>query len=196
MMNTNLNSKSLNKRTAIRLSVIVFFGLAFSFALAPLYDVMCKKLGLNGKADSTATAVDNKMVVDKSRWINVTFVGNTMPGLAWTFTPSVTNMRVHPGEINLTTYVAKNIDSKNVVGVAVPSITPELASLHFKKTECFCFQQQGLDPLQSKTMPLRFYVSPDLPKDVKSITLSYAFYNQSDKATQAALIKSSKGTNI
>lgn len=192
-MSDTLNKQQLNKRTAWRLLAIVCVGLAFSFAIAPFYDLMCKKLGLNGKADTSATSLDKKLVIDKSRWVNVTFTGSTMPGLAWSFKPATTNMRVHPGEINLTTYVAVNNSKENVVGVAVPSITPELASLYFKKTECFCFRQQGLNPAESKTMPLRFYVSPDLPKDVKSVTLSYAFYNQSDKATQAALNKASLG---
>ena len=36
-------------------------------------------------------------------------------------------------------------------------------------------------------MPVRFYVSPDLPKDIKEVTLSYAFYSSPalDKAKGA-----------
>ena len=29
-------------------------------------------------------------------------------------------------------------------------------------------------------MPLRFFVSPDLPEDVKEITLSYSFFKASE----------------
>ena len=125
--------------------------------------------------------------VDKDRWVTVIFTGSSMPGLGWNFYPTATSMRVHPGEIKMATYIAKNNAKENVVGVAVPSVTPELAALYFKKIECFCFKQQGLDPAESKEMPLRFYVSPDLPKDVNTVTLSYAFYNSSPKANQAGL---------
>lgn len=76
------------------------------------------------------------------------------------------------------------------MGVAVPSITPEVAALYFKKIECFCFKQQALKPGESKEMPVRFYVSPDLPKDIKEVTLSYAFYSSptplAGKAKEAA----------
>ena len=181
------DQQALNKKLAWRLSMIVFVGLAFSFAIAPLYDVVCKKIGLNGKADSSATVFDKNIVIDKDRWVTVIFTGNSMPGLGWSFYPTATSIRVHPGEIKLATYVAKNNATENVVGIAVPSVTPELAALYFKKIECFCFKQQGLKPAESKEMPLRFYVSPDLPKDVNTVTLSYAFYNTSQKANQTGL---------
>lgn len=179
--------QDLNRKLAWRLSLIVFFGLAFSFAVAPLYDVMCKKLGLNGRADSSATAFDKNIVVDKNRWVTVIFTGSSMPGLGWSFHPTSNTMRVHPGEIKMASYIAKNNANENVIGVAVPSVTPELAALYFKKIECFCFQKQGLNPAESKEMPLRFYVSPDLPKDVNTVTLSYAFYNSSPTADKTGL---------
>ena len=106
-------------------------GLLFGFAIAPLYDVLCKKFGLNGRADSTMTASDKNMKIDKTRWVTVIFTGNTMPGLAWSFIPTDTSLRVHPGEITLTSYTAKNNGADSELGVAVPSVTPELATLIF-----------------------------------------------------------------
>jgi cytochrome c oxidase assembly protein subunit 11 len=173
-----------NTRLAWKLCIIVAAALAFGFAIAPFYDLMCKKLGLNGKADTSATLATQK--VDTSRWVNVIFTGNSMPGLSWSFHPTTSSIRVHPGEIKLTSYVAKNNGAESVMGVAVPSITPEQASLYFKKIECFCFKQQTLKSGESKEMPLRFYVSTDLPKDVQNVTLSYAFYNGLPGASEAA----------
>ena len=177
----------LNKRLAWKLSLIVFAGLLFAFAIAPLYDVMCKKFGLNGRADNTMTASDKNMKVDTTRWVTVIFTGNTMPGLGWTFQPKQTSMRVHPGEITLTSYTAKNNAIDSQLGVAVPSITPELATLYFKKIECFCFKQQTLKAGENKVMPVMFYVKPDLPADVNTVTLNYAFYNGNAGLSQAAL---------
>jgi cytochrome c oxidase assembly protein subunit 11 len=179
-----LGTAALNKRLAFKLSLVVFAALIFGFAIAPFYDVMCKKLGINGKADTSATLATQK--VDTSRWVNVIFTGNTMPGLSWTFHPTQNSMRVHPGQIMLTSYIAKNNGAQSVMGVAVPSITPELASLYFKKVECFCFKQQTLKAGESKEMPLRFYVSSDLPADVNNVTLSYAFFNGVPAADQTA----------
>lgn len=185
-MSTPSEKAALNKRLAWRLSWIVAAGLLFGFAIAPLYNVMCKAIGLNGRADSSATAASSSMKVDEKRWVTVIFTGDTMPGLSWSFHPTQTSMRVHPGEIKLATYIAKNNAGEDVTGVAVPSVTPELASLYFKKIECFCFKQQELKAGDSREMPLRFYVSPDLPADVNTVTLSYAFYNSLSKVDQTA----------
>ena len=176
-----------NKNLALKLCLFVLVGLVFGFAIAPIYDVMCKQFGLNGKADSSATAFDKSQKIDKTRWVTVIFTGNTMPGLGWSFHPKQTSMRVHPGEITLTSYTAKNNESENELGVAVPSITPELASLYFKKIECFCFKQQTLKAGESREMPVMFYVKADLPADVNTVTLSYAFYNGSQSINAAAL---------
>ncbi len=176
-----------NSLLAWKLSLIVLAGLLFAFAIAPLYDVLCKKFGLNGRADSTMTATDKNMKIDKTRWVTVIFTGNTMPGLAWSFDPTDTTLRVHPGEITLTSYVAKNNGADSELGVAVPSVTPELAALYFKKIECFCFKQQTLKSGESKKMPVMFYVRPDLPSDVNTVTLNYAFFNGVTSLGQAAL---------
>ena len=176
-----------NKSLALKLCLFVLVGLIFGFAIAPIYDVMCKQFGLNGKADNSATTFDKSQKIDKTRWVTVIFTGNTMPGLGWSFHPKQTSMRVHPGEITLTSYTAKNNASESELGVAVPSITPELASLYFKNIECFCFKQQTLKAGESRVMPVMFYVKADLPADVNTITLSYAFYNGSQAINAAAL---------
>lgn len=185
--NTQDANNSKNKQLAWKLSIIVLAGLLFGFSLAPLYDVMCKKFGLNGRADSTMTASEKNMKIDKTRWVTVIFTGNTMPGLAWNFHPSDTSLRVHPGEITLTSYMATNAGADSELGVAVPSVTPELAALYFKKIECFCFKQQTLKSGESRKMPVLFYVKPDLPADVNTVTLNYAFFNGVPSADKAAL---------
>jgi cytochrome c oxidase assembly protein subunit 11 len=176
-----------NNRLAWKLSLIVLAGLLFAFAIAPLYDVLCKQFGLNGRADSTMTASDKNMKIDKTRWVTVIFTGNTMPGLTWEFQPSDVSLRVHPGEITLTSYTATNTGADSELGVAVPSVTPELAALYFKKIECFCFKQQTLKSGESKKMPVMFYVKPDLPADVNTVTLNYAFFNGVSSVDKAAL---------
>ena len=176
-----------NSRLAWGLSLIVLAGLLFGFAIAPIYDVMCKQFGINGRADSVATKFDKSIKIDKTRWVTVYFTGNTMPGLAWSFAPKNLSIRVHPGEISLTSYTAKNNANDSQLGVAVPSVTPEVAMLSFKKIECFCFKQQTLKAGETREMPVMFYVKPDLPSDINEVTLSYAFYNGLPSADKAGL---------
>lgn len=156
---------------------VVAGAVAFAFALVPLYNVFCSLTGLNGKTANTPEAVLKSMKVDESRWVTVEFTSSVMPGLAWNFYPTQSSMKVRPGEIMLATFEAKNMTNAAVVGQAIPSISPAQATFYFKKIECFCFQQQTLKAGEAKELPLRFYVSPDLPRDIHTVTLSYAFFH-------------------
>lgn len=167
--------RKANKRLALKLGVVVIAALGFAFALVPLYNVFCNITGLNGKTNSEAVhPLASK--VDKSRWVTVEFTGNVMPGLSWEFHPKQLSQRVHPGEIMVATYYAKNSTNQAIVGQAVPSITPGLAAQHFKKLDCFCFKQQTLGPGVTRELTLTYIISPQLSKDVRTLTLSYAFF--------------------
>lgn len=164
-----------NKRLVKKLVWLVAGSLLFAFALVPLYDVLCTVTGLNGKTSNSA-AVLAKAKVDDSRWVTVQFVTSVMPGLGWNFYPKQSSVKVHPGQIETVIFVAKNTTNEVVVGRAIPSITPGVAAANLKKIECFCFVNQSLKPGEEKEMPLRFFVSPELPKDVPDMTLSYSFF--------------------
>jgi cytochrome c oxidase assembly protein subunit 11 len=169
-----------NRKLGFKLLWIVVGALLFGLALVPMYNVLCKVTGLNGKTNNTADLVSH--TVDQSRWVTVEFTSSVMPGLGWNFYPETTSIKLHPGQIESVNFVAKNVTNEAVSGQAIPSVSPGLASLHFKKIECFCFKKQELQAGETKKMPLRFYVSPELPKDVSVITLSYAFYNADKSA--------------
>jgi cytochrome c oxidase assembly protein subunit 11 len=55
------------------------------------------------------------------------------------------------------------------------------ASAHFNKLECFCFNEYTLKPGETKQWPVVFVIDPKLPKDVKTITLSYTFFEVAGK---------------
>lgn len=164
-----------NKRLAIKLGAVAIIALVFGFALVPLYNVFCEATGLNGKTNAES-ASPAAVKVDKSRWVTVQFTGMVMPGLSWEFHPQVASMRVHPGEIVRASYYARNSTNQTIVGQAVPSVTPGQAAQHFVKLDCFCFKQQALEPGAEKEMGLTFIISPELSKEVGTVTLSYAFF--------------------
>ena len=68
----------------------------------------------------------------------------------------------------------------------MPSVAPARASGYFSKTECFCFTAQTLQAGEARDMPVRFIVDPNLPADVKTITLSYTFFKNDALTAQAA----------
>ncbi|MFQ6334412.1 cytochrome c oxidase assembly protein [Methylophilus sp. 3sh_L] len=164
-----------NKRLAIKLVWVIVGALVFAFALVPLYDVICSVTGLNGKTKNTAETAA-KAVVDLKREVTVQFVSSVMPGLGWNFYPKQSSVVVHPGQVTTVMFEAKNTTNAVVAGQAIPSVTPGKASAHLKKIECFCFVKQTLQPGEVKALPLRFFISADLPQEVQEMTLSYSFF--------------------
>lgn len=169
------NAQRANRRVSLKLAGVAVGMFVFGYALVPLYDVICDVTGLNGKTGRAEATVRNK--VDQDRWVTVEFTGNSMSGLPWEFRSLQKSMRVHPGEVAVAYYEARNYAGEAITGQAVPSVAPNRAASHFKKIECFCFSQQQLKAGENKKMPVRFVVGTDLPKEVGTVTLSYAFFN-------------------
>jgi len=166
-------------RDFVKLALIVCGGMfLFGFACVPLYRIVCVHvLGIkvdDQAADKSKVAL---MQADPSRWVTVQFVGTVNSALSWQFAPEKVSLRVHPGELNQAWFDATNVAPGAIVGNAVPSIAPKVASQYFNKTECFCFTEQTLQAGESRRMPVKFIVDPQLPRDVDTLTLSYTFYN-------------------
>ena len=64
---------------------------------------------------------------------------------------------------------------------------PSRAAQYFHKTECFCFNQQPLEGEQSADLPLQFIVDMDLPKDIRTITLSYTIFDITEMVEKDAV---------
>ncbi|MCX8931558.1 cytochrome c oxidase assembly protein [Vibrio parahaemolyticus] len=168
--------KSSHKKLTIKLVLATFAMFGFGFALVPLYDVMCDALGINGKTSDVAAIQPTGMQPDLSRTIRVEFMAHVNPDMLWEFKPKVISMNVHPGEVVQTEYLAFNESGQRLVGQAVPSVSPGNGAAYFNKIECFCFTQQPLDGKQHAQMPLIFYIAPDLPDSIHTLTLSYTLY--------------------
>jgi cytochrome c oxidase assembly protein subunit 11 len=170
-----------------KLLMLVAGAFLFAFAMVPLYNVLCEATGFNGKTAgkkngfvaggiaSDAQAAPSR--IDRSRLVTVEFTGTVMPGLPWEMRPLTTSLETHPGEMQQVRYLVRNTSDQPITGQAVPSVTPGQAAQHFEKIECFCFNQQALGPGESREMPLVFVVKPDMDRDVRHITLSYAFFS-------------------
>ena len=170
------NRARANAKAARRLALVVLAMFGFGYALVPLYDVLCEITGLGGRTGVVAAgSLDG--AVDTNRTVRVEFLGTVSSRLPWVFRPNVASMEVHPGRVYETTYFARNLSENATVGHARPSVAPSVASLHFNKTECFCFVEQAFAPGEARDMPVRFVLSRNLPEDIATVTLSYTFFN-------------------
>ena len=149
----------------------------FGFALVPLYDVMCDALGINGKTNTVSAVQPQGMQPDYSRTVRVEFMSHIKPDMPWQFSPEVQVLEVHPGKVIQTNYIAKNLSGASLVGQAVPSVSPGMGATYFNKMECFCFNQQPLEGHKSAEMGLIFYIDPDIPESIHTLTLSYTLFN-------------------
>lgn len=165
------------KRTLGATLLIVAGMFGFVFALVPLYSVFCDLTGLNGKTRN-APAVEVDLSPDLTRTVVVEFVASVNQSMPWDFKPKVTRMEVHPGKMYQTSFYARNRTDAAMVGQAIPSVTPGVAALHFKKTECFCFTEQVFQGGEGRDMPLLFMVDKDLPDDIGTVTLAYTFFDK------------------
>lgn len=170
------NSSDANTKVIKKLVVVVIGMFGFGFALVPLYDILCEVTGLNGKTNTIAASTDN-ISVNKSRTINIEFIANTNKDMPWEFRPVEKRIQVHPGEVKLVNFYAKNNSYKPTVGQAVPSVSLGRGATYFNKIECFCFNRQPLEAGAETLMPLTFYVDEDLPRDINTLTLAYTLYD-------------------
>jgi cytochrome c oxidase assembly protein subunit 11 len=173
-------------KTVAKLMAVAVAMFAFVFVvMVPLYNVMCEKLGINGKTSGERYEAQT-LDVDESREIRVQFIATNSDGMTWEFRPTQQVMMVKPGASNSTVFYAKNPLPKNMIGQAIPSVSPSRAAEYFHKTECFCFNQQPLEAGKDAELPLQFIVDKGLPKDIKTITLSYTLFDVTDMVKTAA----------
>lgn len=173
-------AKLTNQQLIKRLLLIVLGMFGFGFALVPLYNVFCEITGINGKTNTEAATYQANHI-DTSRSIKVQFITRTSSGLAWAFEPMVSEVNLHPGEMKLVKFYAKNNADKHIIGQAIPSVSPGLAANYLHKIECFCFNQQPLEARQAVEMPVQFYLDESIPNDIHTLTLSYTLYDVTDK---------------
>jgi len=173
----DLNNKNADNKKVMRnllFVVVAMFG--FGFAMVPLYDVFCDITGLNGKTSGEKYVSDTPMQIDTTREIKVEFLANLNDGMPWEFKPLTYSVKVHPGEPSRIEYVARNKTDRDIVGQAIPSVSPGQAAAYFQKTECFCFTEQVLKAGEEKIMPVVFVIDPSIDEDVREVTLSYTFF--------------------
>src|SRR5436190_11017659 len=173
-----------NRRMVGKLVAVTVLMFGFGYALVPIYRTICEALGVNVLARAEVQsgeavgAVGNSQV-DLSRTVTIEFDANSRG--PWDFKPAQAKVDVHPGEVTTVMYEFRNRQNRTMAAQAFPSYAPNVAMAHFKKLECFCFTDPVLRPGEAKQWPVVFVVDRKLPKDVRTITLSYTFFEVGGK---------------
>jgi cytochrome c oxidase assembly protein subunit 11 len=169
-----------NRRMLGKLAIVALLMFSFGYALVPVYKTICSALGINvlslGELDAQGggKAGLKNTQVDLARTITIEFDANAHG--PWEFKPEQHSIDVHPGALTTVMYEFRNVQNRTMVAQAIPSYAPMQAMPYFNKVECFCFTQQTLKPGESRRWPVTFVIDPKLAKDVKTITLSYTFF--------------------
>lgn len=163
------------RRLVIILSSFVVLMFGFGYAMVPLYNVLCKQLGINGKTGGQVVLDDTG--IDESRIITVQFLATTNAYIPWEFRPRLRTIKMHPGENKAVAYFAKNNTDHAMTVQAIPSVTPSAAAKYLKKTECFCFTQQKMNGQEEMDWPLLFHIDKSVPKNIHTITLAYTLFD-------------------
>ncbi|MFO1062020.1 MAG: cytochrome c oxidase assembly protein [Dongiaceae bacterium] len=152
-----------------------------------LYRIFCQVTGFGGttrRADAAPKQVTDRMVT-------VRFNADVNGGMPWLFQPLQREVRIKVGETGMAWFRAQNLASRPVKGQATFNVTPDKTGIYFNKIQCFCFDEQVLQPGQSVDMPVTFFVDPKLADDrrmddIRTITLSYTFFRAADDRTQTS----------
>lgn len=177
------NSNSEKNSVVAKLVVVAAIMFGFGYALVPLYEAFCRVTGFGGKIDvieeSSAQAA---VLIDRE--VAVSFTSHAHSSLPWDFKPITKGDDIRVGEIQEAIFYVKNNSKQAITGMATFNVTPPRAGFYFKKTECFCFTKQVLQPGEEKEMAVRYMLDAEMPDDVHELTLSYTFFDNAKHAGQ------------
>ena len=172
-----MSAPDAQRKTVFKLVGVILFMGSLAWASVPLYDLFCRVTGWGGATDVAEAAMDEPL----DEMVTVRFDASKASGMPWDFKPEQVKMKVRIGEEGLAFYEAHNPTDRPIAGTASFNVAPYSAGAYFSKIQCFCFEMQVLEPGETVSMPVSFFVEPEILDDpdarfVKTITLSYTFH--------------------
>src|SRR5580692_9975822 len=169
-----MTNPTRRRRLFIGLLVLAVAMFGFSYLLPPLYSSICRITGFNQLQPADVVPASTR--TDANRTVLMQFDSNLRDGLPWKFRPTQATKEVHPGQLVSVSYDVSNDSDRAISGQAIPSYAPTGAAAYVRKLECFCFSIQTLAPREVRRMPVVFLIDTELPSDVRTVTLSYTFF--------------------
>jgi len=168
--------QGIHKTLLMTIGVILTMG-SLAWASVPFYNWFCSVTGFGGLTLVADAGSDE--ILDQT--IIIRFDGSLERGMPWDFKPVEREIELRIGETGLAFFEAYNPTDRTIGGSASYNVVPYQAGGYFNKIDCFCFEEQVLEPGERAMMPVTFYVDPEITRDrdakfVKHITLSYTFH--------------------
>ena len=180
-----------NRRLAMACLFVVAGMVGAAYASVPLYDLFCRVTGFGG----TTNVAQSSSEIILSRQMTVRFDANVAGGLPWKFSPVQAAQTLKIGETAQAVYRAENLSDQPIVASSTYNVTPQKSGSFFAKLQCFCFTEQVLAPGEVVEMPVTYFIDPAIAEesnldDVKTITLSYTFFETEHPSEEAMKILS------
>ncbi|WP_310621091.1 cytochrome c oxidase assembly protein [Flexibacterium corallicola] len=184
-----------NARVALLCGGVFVSMVGVAYGAVPLYQLFCQVTGYGGTTQRAEAA--EQMVLDRE--IVVRFDANTSKDLPWDFSPKQKAVRIKLGQVSEIAYLARNIAPSKTIGTSSFNVSPSEMGRYFNKIDCFCFTEQPLAGGEAATMPVLFFIDPDMDQDddlkhVKEVTLSYTFFKVDSVEDKTEISKSMVNT--
>ena len=175
-----MDVKRANKSLVLRLALVAVGMFGFGFAMVPLYDIFCEITGIRIPIEASLEK-DIKETAIPGREITMELLASTNNGAPWEFHPVNDTLKIYTGKLENTQFFARNLSDAPLIGVATPDVRPAEAARYLRKVECFCFNEQHFAAGEARKLDVRFYIEPDLPAHINTITLAYTLFAAPEK---------------
>lgn len=167
------------RSTVYYIAGVGVLAVGLSYAAVPLYRLFCQAYSYGGTTGAVESVKSLKKLEDRP--ITIRFNADISSSMRWNFKPQQSEITVIPGETALAFYTARNPTDHTVTGISTYNVVPFEAGQYFNKIQCFCFEEQMLNPHEEVDMPVFFYIDPEFAEDPKmelvdTIILSYTFF--------------------
>ena len=150
----------------------------------PLYRLFCDLTGFQGfnqEKENLIEQIDPNM---GQLEMNVVFSSQVNDGLDWNF-EAPDKMIITEGIKYDVIFKAQNNSAITNTGTSIFNVLPPKIGPYLLKIECFCFQDQEIQPGEVVEFPVTFYIDPLILEDpeakkVKNVTLSYTFFEKKE----------------
>lgn len=148
------NSQNFKSRSTLYyVAGIGVLTIGMSYAAVPLYRMFCSAYsygGTTGVGHDGEKVEHMKRVAD--RIIKIKFNADIGASMRWNFKPQQYEIKVAPGETALAFYQATNPTDRPVIGISTYNVIPFEAGAYFNKIQCFCFEEQQLNPYEEVSL--------------------------------------------
>ena len=175
--NTSKRKLSRNGTVGLIAGVVAVAMVGAAYAAVPLYKRFCQLTGFDGtvrrgEATPTSTPLDHKLTVK---------FDTNVRELPWSFKALQRSQEVQIGAPSIAFFEVTNNGKTPITGRATYNLVPETAASYFLKTQCFCFDDQTIQPGATIKFPVVYYVEKEFATDSETrnfqeLTLSYTFF--------------------